>query len=147
MNKEKGMGWIIFALLAAVSAAVVTTISKFALKDVDSTAAFAVQSLMIILVSWGVVVFQGHFSEIRELPGKTWLYLLAAGVVTAGSSLLSFRALKLGEASQVSPVQQLSFVFAIIFAGIFLKEKITPQVIIGGLLMLGGAVLISFSSK
>lgn len=139
--------WILFALLAAVSAAVVTTLSKAGVKDLDSSLVFAVQSVLIILVSWGVVAIQGNTAQLKQIDGRTWIYIIIAGVVTAASSLLTFRALKLGDASQVNPIERLSLVFAILFAALFLKEKITWQIIIGAVLMAAGAVVIALAKK
>ena len=141
------MGWIAFALLAAITAAIVSTLSKAALKDVDSTLAFAIQSVMIIVVSWGAVFYQGQAGGLQELSGKSWLFLVLAGIITAASSLLSFSALKIGNASQVAPLQQMSFVFAMLFALFFLREKITLQMVIGAALMIGGAALIALTKQ
>lgn len=139
--------WIIFSLLAAVSAAMVTTLSKAGIKSLDPSLVFAVEAVLIILVAWGVVVAQGNVKEVKEIDGRTWVYLLSAGVLTAVSSLMSFRALKLGDASQTNPVERLSLVFAITFAALFLKEKITAQIIIGAVLMAAGAVVIALAKK
>ena len=147
MKKEGNMGWIAFALLAAVTAAIVSTLSKAALKDVDSTLAFAIQSVLIIGVSWAAVLYQGQLGEIKNLSAKSWTFLIIAGIITACSSFLSFSALKLGNASQVAPLQQMSFVFAIIFAVFFLREKISLQMILGAVLMIGGAILIAMAKK
>jgi transporter family protein len=138
--------WLLFALLAAVSAAVVVTLSKVGVKNVDSTLAFAIQSVMILLVSWGAVIGQGNLSELTRIERRTWIFLLIAGVVTCLSSLFSFRALKLGDASRVSPITNLSLVFAVGLAALFLKERLTWQIIVGTLLMSGGAVLIALGS-
>lgn len=139
--------WIVFSLLAALSAAAVVTLSKAGLKNVDSNIGFAVQSVMILMVSWIVIFSQGSFKQLANIEGKAWIYLLAAGVITCFSSLLTFRALKLGDASQVSSFDKISLVFSITFAVIFLKEQITWQIILGALLMAGGAVVISLSSQ
>lgn len=138
--------WIIYSLFAALAAATVVTLSKAGLKNVDSNVGFAVQAVMILLVSWTVILAQGGFKELANIKGAAWIYLLAAGVITCVSSLLTFRALKLGDASQVSSFDKISLVFSIILAVIFLKEKITWQIVLGGLLMAGGAIVISFSS-
>lgn len=139
--------WILFALLAAVSAAVVTVLSKAGIKNVDSNLAFAIQAVVIILVSWGVVLVQGAAPQLKSIDGRSWTYLLIAGVVTTLSSLFTFRALKLGDASQVSPLERVSLVFAILFAALFLKEKITWQIIIGAVLMAAGAIIIAMAKK
>lgn len=146
-NKKSNAMWILFALLAALAAAIVTTLSKAGIKNIDSSLAFAVQAVFIILISWGFVLAQGNGSQLKEIDGRTWVYLSIAGVLTTASSLLTFRALKLGDASQVNPLERVSLVFAILFAAMFLKEKITWQIIIGAVLMAGGALLIAFAKK
>jgi len=139
--------WVVYSLLAALSAAVVIVLSKAGIKNIDSSTGFAVQSVLILIVSWSVVFSQGHHKELAQIEGKTWLFLILAGIVTCVSSLLSFRALKLGDASQVSSFDKISLVFSIILAVIFLKEKLSWQIVLGGLMMAGGAVVISLSSK
>ena len=139
--------WILFALLAAVSAAVVTVMSKAGIKNIDPNLAFAIQAVLIILISWGVVVFQGNVPEVKNIDTRTWMYLGIAGVFTTVSSLLTFQALKLGDASKVNPVERVSLVFAILFAALFLKEKITWQIILGAILIIAGAIIIAMAKK
>ena len=139
--------WIVFALLAALCAAMVTILSKAGIKKVDPSLAFAVQSVLIIIVSWVAVFVQKASHEVKQIDGRTWIYLIAAGILTSFSSLFTFQALKLGNASQVSPLERISLVFTIVFAGFFLKEKITWQIIIGALLMIAGAVVIATVKK
>lgn len=139
--------WILFAVLAALSASVVVTLSKAGIKDVDSSLAFAVQSVLILIVSWTVVISQGNLPDVARIERRVWIYLVAAGVLTCVSSLLSFRALKLGNASQVSPITNFSLVFAVILAAVFLKEKLSWQVIVGALLMGAGAIMIAISRE
>ena len=83
--------WIVFALLAAVSAAIVVTLSKIGVKNVDSSLAFAIQSVLILLVSWGVVIGQGNLPDVMRIERRVWIYLIIAGIVTCLSSLFSFR--------------------------------------------------------
>ncbi len=139
--------WILFALLAALTAAVVTTLSKAGIKNLDSSLAFAIQSVLIVTVSWGFVLAQGNAAEIKTIESRTWIFLIIAGVLTTASSLLTFKALKLGDASQVNPLERVSLVFAILFAALFLKEKITWQIIVGALLMVAGAIVIVLAKK
>ncbi len=138
--------WILFALLAALSSAIVVTLSKAVIKNEDSSLVFAIQAVLILIVSWGVVTWQGNLSAIAQIERHTWLYLGLAGILTCVSSLLAFYALKLGDASQVAPIERLSLVFAIIFAIIFLKERIDWPVILGAVLMAVGAIIIAISS-
>lgn len=139
--------WIVFALLAAVSAAIVTVLSKAGLKNIDSSLAFAIQSVMILIVSWSVVLAQKNTAQLTQVSNKAWWFLIIAGIVTALSSLFTFRALKLGDASAVNPLERLSLIFAIILSAVFLKEKITWQIIVGACLMAGGALIIALSKK
>ncbi len=137
--------WILFSLLAALTSAIVVTLSKAAIKNVDSSLVFAIQAVMILVISWGVVTWQGNLSGVGQIERRTWLFLGVAGILTCVSSLLAFYALKLGDASRVSPLERLSLVFAIIFAVIFLKEQIEWPVILGAVLMAVGAIIIAVS--
>lgn len=139
--------WIVFALLAALSSAIVVVLSKKGMKNLDSSLVFAIEAVLIIIVTWTVVLFQGKYAEVMKIDTRTWIYIILAGVITSLSSLFSFRALKLGDAAAVSPLQTLSLVFAIIFAGVFLKERITWQVIAGAALMATGAIIIALAKK
>lgn len=85
--------------------------------------------------------------QLKTINGRTWIYLIIAGVVTTIFSLLTFRALKLGDASQVNPLERVSLIFTILLAALFLKEKITWQIIIGALLMAAGAIVITLAKK
>lgn len=137
--------WIVFSLLAALSAAVVVTLSKAGIKTVDSSLAFAIQSVLILLVAWSVVAWQGNLPDVAAIDRRSWIFLIAAGVITCVSSLLSFRALSLGNASRVSPLDKVSLVFAIVLAAVFLKEKVSWQVMLGAGLMAVGAVVIAMA--
>ncbi len=132
--------------MAALSAAIVVTLSKVGVKNIESSVAFAIQSVLIVGVAWGVVAWQGHLGQVQEIDRRTWLFLIAAGVITCLSSLFSFQALKLGLASRTSSFDKISLVFSILLAVFFLKEKVTWQLVAGAVLMAGGAVLIAFSA-
>jgi transporter family protein len=135
--------WIVFALLAAVVSATVVTLSKAGVKNVSPSLAFAIQAVLIIVVSWGTVVWEGLLPEIGKIERKSWVFLIAAGVLTATSSLLSFRALSLGDASRVSPITNVALVFSVLLAAVFLKEKLTWQVVVGAVLMVAGVLFIA----
>ena len=137
--------WIVFALLAAVASALVVTLSKAGIKGVPPSLAFAVEAVLIVVVAWGTVVWQQLLPDLGRIDRKNWIFLLAAGVLTATSSLLSFRALSLGDASRVSPLTNVALVFSVVLAAVFLKEKITWQVAAGAALMASGAVVIALS--
>ncbi len=133
--------WILYALLAALAAAVVVTLSKAGIRNVPSSLAFAIQSVLILVVAWGTVLWQGVGPELARLERRSWLFLLATGV----SSLLSFKALSLGNASRVSPLTNLALVFSVTLAAFFLKEKLTWQVMLGTALMASGALVIALA--
>ncbi|MBH8558523.1 EamA family transporter [Hymenobacter negativus] len=135
--------WIVFALLAALASASVVTLSKAAIKDVPPSLVFAIEAVLILGVSWGTVLFQDLLPDIAKIERKTWLVLVVAGVLTATSSLLVFRALSLGDASRVSPLTNISLVFSVTLAAVFLREKLTWQVMLGAALMAAGAILIA----
>ncbi|WP_421943089.1 EamA family transporter [Pedobacter sp.] len=139
--------WIIWALLAAISAALVVVLTKAGLKNVDSSLAFAIQSVLILAITWMVVIFQGNFSELKSIEKNAWIFLTAAGVFTTLSTLFSYKALSSGPASYVVSIERLSLIVAIVLSVIFLKEKITWQLVVGGAVMVGGAVLIALSDS
>ncbi|WP_338876360.1 EamA family transporter [Spirosoma sp. SC4-14] len=139
--------WILFSILAAVATAIVVTLSKAGIKNVDSSLAFAIQSVLILIVSWGVVIGQGNLPEVARIERRVWIYLIVAGIVTCLSSLLSFRALKLGDAARVASLDKVSLVFSILLAVVFLKEKVNWQVLAGAALMAIGAIVIAMSRE
>lgn len=139
--------WIVFSLLAALSASIVVTLSKIGIKNVDPVLAFAVQAVLILLVSWGVVAWQGKLPDVSSIPRRDLLYLVTAGVITCLSSLFSFQALKLGAASRAGVLDKVSLVFVVILAVVFLKEKLNWQLVVGALFMVAGALFIAWSQK
>lgn len=139
--------WIFFALLAAVSAAMTIVLTKAGLKNVDSTLAFAIQAVLIVLITWTVVISQGNLGNIKDIDKKAWMFLIAAGVTTTLSTIFSYYALKLGKASYVTSLERLSIVFAVVLSIIFLKEKITWQLIVGAAIMIAGAVMVAWGEK
>ncbi|GAB3333713.1 EamA family transporter [Larkinella ripae] len=139
--------WILFSLLAALTSALVVTLSKAGIKHVDPSLAFAIQAVCILFVSWGVVIGQGSLADISRIERRVWVYLIIAGIITCISSLLSFRALKLGDAARASPLDKISLVFTIILAVVFLKEKVNWQVIAGAVLMAAGAIVIALARE
>lgn len=139
--------WIVLALLSALAAGVTATLSKVGFKDVDSNLGTAVQAVVIVVLTWSIVAFQGNLGEVAKIDRRSLMFLLASGVVTTVAYLLYFGALKQGDAARVAPLDRLSLIFAIVFAVFFLKEKINAQVIIGAVLMSGGALLVALAKK
>lgn len=139
--------WIVFALLAALLAGTSITLTKAGLGKVDPILAFAIQTVFILTISWGVVLFQKNGNELARIDRKAWLFICLAGVATCLSSLFQFKALKLGNASMVSPLTASSLVFGILFAGLFLKEQINWKIMLGVAMIIGGTILVSLSRR
>lgn len=137
------MSWLIYALLSAFFAALTTILAKIGVKNVDSNLATAIRTLVIIVFAWGIVFFQGTTKQIGSLSPYTTFFLVLSGIATGLSWLFYFRALQLGDAAKVSPIDKMSLVLTIVLAAILLKEKISWQVGIGAVLMTAGAYLIA----
>jgi transporter family protein len=139
--------WIVWAVLAAVSAALVIVLTKAGLKNVDSNLAFAIQAVLIFCITWSIVTVQGNLGNLKEIENKAWVLLILAGVATTLSTLFSYKALSLGPAAYVATIERSSLVIAIILSVIFLKEKITWQLVAGAVLIISGAILIALSEQ
>jgi bacterial/archaeal transporter family protein len=137
--------WWVYALASAVFAALVAILAKIGIAGVDSNLATAIRTTVILVFAWGLVAVQGHFADLRALSQKSWIFLLLSGLATGMSWLFYFRALQLGTASKVAPIDKLSLVFTLILAGLVLGEKISLQVIAGAVLMVVGTLLITFA--
>ena len=134
--------WIVLALGSAFLTAVLGTVTKVGLEKVNPTLALAVQGTVMSLCAWGVVAFGGKLGEVAKFEGKTWPILLGAGLLMVAANLLYYRALGSGPSSGAQPVDRLSLVFAVILAALFLKEKTTPMMVGGVVLMAIGAILV-----
>ena len=137
--------WVVYSLLAAFSAAVVVTLTRVGLQKVVPSVAFAIQSVLILLVAWSVVLSRGHIPTLKGIDARTWLFLVLAGIITTMSSLFSFQALKLAGAAQAGTLDKISLVFILILAAVFLRERFSWQVITGASLMVVGAILIALA--
>lgn len=136
------MSWYIYALLSAFFAAITAILAKVGVKDVNSNLATAVRTVVILLFAWGIVFSQNLQKELTAISRFSLIFLILSGIATGLSWLFYFRALQIGTASQVSPIDKLSLVITIILAAIFLKEKVTLSIFIGALLMSIGAILV-----
>jgi len=138
------MNWFIFALLSAFFAALTAILAKIGIKNVDSNLATAIRTVVILLFAWGVVFTQGSFKQISSITNFSLLFLVLSGIATGLSWLFYFRALQLGQASQVAPIDKLSLALTVVLAVIFLHEKTNLSVITGVIFMLIGTFLIAF---
>ena len=139
------MSWLIYAILSAIFAALVAILAKIGITGVNSNLATAIRTVVILLFAWGIVFAQGTFKDLGSISRFSMIFLVLSGIATGISWLFYFRALQLGNASQVAPIDKLSLVFTIILAAIFLKEKLSFQVALGAILMSLGAILITLA--
>ncbi len=139
------MNWLIYALLSAFFAAITAILAKIGIKNVNSNLATAIRTIVILLFAWGIVFAQGTYKEISSISKFSLIFLILSGIATGLSWLFYFRALQLGQASQVSPIDKLSLIITIIFAAIILKEKVTLPILFGAVLMSIGAIIIGLA--
>lgn len=139
------MMWLIFALMSAFFAAVTSIFAKVGIKDVNSNLATAIRTVVIVIFAWGIVFAQGTQKGIAGISKTSLLFLVLSGLATGLSWLFYFRALQLGDASKVAPIDKFSLIVTIIMAGLFLREKVSLQVLLGGVLMTIGTLLIALA--
>ena len=137
-------GWFYWAMFSAVFAAMTAIFAKIGLEGVDSDYATLIRTFVILLVLAGFVYSTGKLSDPFALSPKTWLFLSLSGLATGASWVCYFRALQLGEASKVAPVDKFSLVLVAIFAVIFLNERPSLREWLGILLVGAGVVILSF---
>ncbi|HVU35863.1 MAG TPA: EamA family transporter [Opitutaceae bacterium] len=138
--------WLFWSLLSALFAGVTAILAKVGVTGVDSNLATAVRTTVVLLFTWGIAFFTTKPGALGSLAPRTWLFLGLSGLATGLSWLCYFRALQLGEASQVAPIDKLSVVFVIVFAAVFLRETITWQTAAGAVLITAGALVLAWPS-
>jgi bacterial/archaeal transporter family protein len=135
--------WIFYALLSAFFAALTTIFAKAGLKSIDSDLATAIRTAIILIITWGIVFFKGTNGQVQTISRNNWIFLILSAVATGLSWLFYFRALQAGKASEVSAIDKGSLLFTALLAFIFLKEPMTPKVLLGiGLVFSGMMVII-----
>jgi transporter family protein len=137
-------GWFYWALLSAVFAALTAIFAKIGIKGIDSDLATLVRTSIILVVLSAFVVYAGKWSNPLELSGKTWLFLGLSGLATGASWVCYFRALQIGDASKVAPVDKLSLVLVAVFAVAFLGERPSLREWTGIAMVAGGVLLLAF---
>ncbi|WP_216665425.1 EamA family transporter [Pseudoruegeria sp. HB172150] len=135
--------WLFWALLAAVFAALTAILAKVGVSAVDPDLATLVRTLVILALLAGFLAATGRLRAVGSLPGRTYLWLALSGVATGASWVCYFRALKLGQASQVAPIDKLSVVLVAILAALFLGEKLSAAGWTGVAMIAGGAILLA----
>lgn len=133
--------WLFYALLSAVFAAVTSILAKVGIEGVNSNLATAIRTVVVVIMAWGMVFITNTQNGIVDISRKSWVFLILSGLATGASWLCYYKALKMGEASKVVPVDKLSVVITLVLAFIFLHEKFTAKSLIGCILIGTGTML------
>src|SRR5262245_43508857 len=136
------MNWLIWALLSAVFAALTAILAKAGVAGIDANLATAIRTSVVLVFTWTIALLTDA-RGLTTIPGRSWMWLLLSGVATGLSWLCYFHALRIGPASRVAPIDKLSVVLVIVFAALFLGERLTPVKGIGALLIAAGAIAIA----
>jgi len=135
--------WFVFALLSAVFAALTSILAKVGIEGVNSNLATAIRTVVVVVMAWGMVFLTNTQGGIADISKRSWLFLILSGLATGASWLCYYRALQIGEASKVVPIDKLSVVITLILAFVFLHEQFTVKSLIGCILIgLGTLVMV-----
>jgi transporter family protein len=136
--------WVVYALLSAFFAALTSILAKIGIQDINSNLAVAVRTVVVLIMAWTIVFFTGKHNDIINIGQKNTLFLILSGIATGLSWLFYYKALQIGEASKVMPIDKFSLVFGMVLAFIVLKETIKIKTIIGGILITIGTFILIF---
>ncbi len=139
------MNWIAWSLLSALFAAVTALLAKLGVNHVDPNLATAVRTTVVVLFAWMIALSLGAHGGLVHIDRRSWMFLIASGIATGLSWICYFRALSLGQASKVAPIDKLSVVFVIALAAPILGEAITARKVLGGALIAAGAIVLAFA--
>lgn len=133
--------WLVFALLSAVFAALTSILAKVGMEGINSNLATAIRTGVVLMMAWGIVWVSGTVGGISAISTRGWVFLILSGLATGASWLCYYRALQIGEASRVVPVDKFSVVITMILAFLFLHETIDWKTIVGGVLITVGTLV------
>lgn len=133
--------WFILALGASVFAALTSILAKIGIDGVNSNLATAIRTVVVLVMSWGMVFLTNAQSGIMEISRRSWIFLILSGLATGASWLCYYKALQMGKASRVVPIDKLSVVFTLVLAALILHEQVTPRSILGCVLIGVGTLL------
>jgi transporter family protein len=139
------MNWMLWALLSAFFAGITAVLAKAGVAGVDSNLATAMRTTVVLAFTWAIALATNPAASLRQLSQRTLVFLTLSGIATGLSWLCYFRALQLGQASRVAPVDKLSVVFAIALAALLLGEKLNWHHYLGGALIVSGAVILAWA--
>ena len=133
--------WFVFALLSAVFAALTSILAKVGIEGVNSNLATAIRTVVVLVMAWGMVFVTNTQGGLADISRKSWLFLILSGLATGASWLCYYRALQIGEASKVVPIDKLSVVITLVLAFVFLHEQFTVKSLLGCALIGAGTLL------
>ena len=133
--------WAVFAVLSAVFASLTSILAKVGIDGVNSTLATAVRTVVVVLMAWGMVFLTNVQGGLGNISRKSWIFLILSGLATGASWLCYYKALQMGEASKVVPIDKLSVVITLVLAFVFLHEKFTAKSALGAALITAGTLV------
>ena len=141
------MNWLTWSLLSAFFAGITAVLAKVGIEGVNSHLATAIRTTVVLVFTWAIALAVAPSGAFSAIGRCTWLFLALSGIATGLSWLCYFRALQLGEVAQVAPIDKLSVVFAIIFAAIVLRERLSVQQAVGASLIVAGALVLAWKGR
>ena len=133
--------WFVLALLSAVFAALTSILAKIGIDGVNSNLATAIRTVVVVIMAWGMVFVTNAQGGLNDISRRSWIFLILSGLATGISWLFYYKALQMGEASKVVPIDKLSVVITLILSFVFLHEKFTPKSLIGCILIAAGTLV------
>lgn len=133
--------WFLFALLSAIFAALTSILAKVGIEGVNSNLATAIRTVVVVIMAWGMVFLTHAQGRISQISRKSWLFLILSGLATGGSWLCYYKALQVGDASKVVPVDKLSVIITLVLAFVFLHEEFTIKSLLGCILIGAGTLI------
>lgn len=133
--------WMIFAVLSAVFAALTSILAKLGIEGVNSNLATAIRTIVVVIMAWGMVFLTHAQNGLAEISKKSWIFLILSGLATGASWLCYYKALQMGDASKVVPIDKMSVVITLILAFVFLHEQFTAKSLIGCILIGAGTLI------
>jgi transporter family protein len=133
--------WFTFAILSAVFAALTSILAKIGIEGINSNLATAIRTAVVLVMAWGIVFITGVQNQVSNINQKSWIFLILSGIATGVSWLCYYKALQIGEASKVVPVDKFSIVITMILAFVVLKETLTVKTILGGIFITIGTFI------
>ena len=134
--------WVIYALLSAVFAALTSILAKIGIENINSNLATAIRTVVVLVMAWGIVLINGSINQIGNITQKSWIFLILSGIATGLSWLFYYKALQMGDASKVVPIDKFSVVITMVLAFVILKEAVTIKTVVGGIFITIGTFIL-----